>query len=360
MRRPFWHLRRRPAQVCAELDEEIRFHLEMRAAELERRGWSAAAARQEALRRFGSVEGTRDYCVEADLRKERTTLRRLHLGEAAQDVAHGIRQLRRRPGFAVTAVLTLAVGLGATTAIFSAADHVLLRPLPYRAAERVATLWETEASEGGARKEVSAGNFVDWRRRTTSFGQMALAVPTSADLTGEGPPEALQGFRVTEGWFEALGARALLGRTFTADEYRADDSQSVLVSHSLWHRRFGGDPAVVGRRIRLDGVPATVVGVLPPTLEYPEARDLWRPQAPRPDFAGDRESRYMFVVGRLRPGVTMQQAAAELRRVGAGLAAELPATNARTGAALVPLPEQVLGGPAPRCWCCWARWGWCC
>lgn len=334
-------------QIRDEVDEEIEFHLEMRAAELRRRGLSPADAKAEALRQFGNLEDTRDICFEADRRRARQMHRREVLAEMIQDAAHGLRQLRRRPAFTAAAVSTLAVGLGASTAVFSAADHVLLRPLPYEDADRVVTLWETDRARGETKKEVSPGNFLEWRERSASFEVIALAEPFGFDLTGDGPPLSVPAWLVSQGFFEALGVRPMLGRDFLPEEYLPDAEPVVLISHGLWQRRYGAEPSIVGRKVRVDFRPATVVGVLPPDLPYPGKRDIWAPKRFRGSEREDRTSSYMQVVARLRTGVSAEQAQAELNSVAAALAAEYPATNADTGISAVPLDEHILGPARP-------------
>jgi putative ABC transport system permease protein len=346
-RNPLRHLLRDAGEIRREVSAEIEFHLEMRIAELERRGLSPAAAREEALRLFGDMEKTRMVCVESDVRSERRSERREYLGEIIQDLGHGLRQLRHRPVFAATAILTLALGIGATTAIFSAADHVLLRPLPYGASDRVVTLWETDRRTGENKKQVSPGNFLEWRNRSKSFAALGLAEPSGFDLTGDGPPQALPAWRVTEGFFESLSVRPILGRAFSHEEYLANSEPVVLISHGLWQRRYGSDPSIVGRRIQLDFAPTTVAGVLPSWLEYPKPNDLWAPKRYHHGEAQDRTSSYHNAVARLLPGVTLAQAQAEMDQVASALAAEYPQTNHNRGIKVVPLEEHLLGGVRP-------------
>ncbi|HEX8694017.1 MAG TPA: ABC transporter permease [Longimicrobium sp.] len=335
-------------EIEREVDEEIAFHLQMRAEELARRGVDPAAARARARAEFGDVAAARRALAATDLRAERTRGRREWLREAWQDAAHGTRLLRRRPVFAAGAVLTLALGIGAATAIVGVADHVLLRPLPYRDPERVVTLWETDRERGDQRQEVSPGNFVEWAGRSRSFAALGLAEPSGFDLTGGGgPPETLPAWRVTEGFLPALGVRPLLGSGFRPRDFHPGAEPVVLLSHALWSRRYGSDPALVGGRIELDGRPATVLGVLPPSLEYPERRDLWAPKVFRDDEPEDRRSSYMTAVARLRPGVSVEEARADLARVAAALARDYPRTNAKTGAAVVPLEEAIFGAARP-------------
>ncbi|MGH2779887.1 MAG: ABC transporter permease, partial [Thermoleophilaceae bacterium] len=264
-----------------------------------------------------------------------------------QDLRYALRSLRKSPGFTAIAVLTLALGIGATTAIFSAVDHVLLRPLPYHEADRVVTLWETAGSMGGTRREVAPGNFLEWERRTTSFSPMGLAEPFGHDLTGQAPPVPLDAWRVTEGFFDALGVEPVVGRTFLAEEYVPDAPPVVLLSHEVWQQRYGSDPDIVGRRIEVDFTPATVVGVLPPGLEYPSEVGLWTPKTFQVSDAYDerteRAASYMQAIARLKPGVTLEQARGDMERAAAALAAEYPETNAETGVQVVPIEKQVLG-----------------
>jgi len=339
--------RRSSRQIREDVNEELHFHLEMRAKELEAEGMDPAAARAEALRRFGDLDAARRQCFESDRGRERSLVRKEYLDEMAQDLSHGVRQLRARPLFTLAAVLTLAIGIGATTAIFGAADHVLFHPLPYRDVERVMTLWESDRATSETKKEVSPGNYLEWQKRSTSFEAMGLAEPTGYDLTGDRMPEPVSAWRVSEGYFEALGVSPILGRTFQPDAYRPGGPQVILISHGFWQRRFASDPAVVGRTIEIDGQPATIVGVLPADLEYPQRKDLWAPKHFRPDELADRRSSYMSVVARLKPGRSMAAAQAELDRVTAQLAAEFPRTNATLGIHVVPLEEQVLGPVRP-------------
>ena len=334
-------------QVQADVDEELRFHLDMRREQLESKGFDPAAAHAEVLRRFGDLEATRRACVETDRGRERVAQRRRYWEEVVQDAGHGLRQLRSRPLFALAAIVTLAIGIGATTSIFGAADHVLFRPLPYRDIDRAVTLWEKERGGAEGRKQVSPGNFLDWMQRTSSFQTMGLAEPTGYDLTGDGPPEPIAAWDVSRGYFEALGVTPLLGRWFSDADHRPGGTPVVVISHGLWQRRYASDPSIVGKDIRLDGRPVTIIGVLPRDADYPEPKDLWAPKIFREHEPTDRRSSYMHAVARLKPGVSLAAARADLARVSSQLAAEHPRTNATLGVELVPLEEQVLGSVRP-------------
>ncbi|HEX7173828.1 MAG TPA: ABC transporter permease [Pyrinomonadaceae bacterium] len=267
-----------------------------------------------------------------------------------QDVRYGLRTLLKRPGFTVVAVMTLALGIGANAAIFSVVNGVLLRPLPYRDAERIMTVWQRNAQTGAEREPVSPPNFLDFRERNQSFEQLAALRPYGLDYTGAGEPETFQTWRVTEGFFEAAGAVALHGRTFLPEEYRDGVDQVVVIGHGLWQRRFGGDPGVVGQQLVLDGKPRTVVGVMPPEFHYLDKREMIAPYHIDAHELQRRAATYLNVVGRLKPGVTLEQARSDMSNVAARLAEEYPQANGGMGAAVAPLAEQMLGRVRPALW----------
>jgi len=349
LRRTFRLPWRTRAQVAHDVDDELAFHLDMRAQELAGQGVPAEAARAQAWREFGDVEGARRALCAADARWERSTRRADRLDELRQDLRYAARQLRRSPGFTTVAALTLAVGIGATTAIFSAVDGVLLRPLPYADADRVVALWQSDVAEGVERADVSPGNFLDWRDRSRATDGVAAAVPFGFDLTGaDGRPETLHAWLVTEGYFEVLGARPLLGRTFLPEEYAPQGQTAVvLLGYGLWQQRFGGDRNVVGRTLTLDRRPYVIVGVLPPDVRYPAERDLWAPTAFAEEDRRVRSGGYINVIARLQPGVTVREAAAELDAIATQLAREHPRTNEGVGVTVVPLREQVVSEVKP-------------
>jgi putative ABC transport system permease protein len=347
----------REHRLTQEMDEEIRFHLEMRERELTEGGMAAEEARAAARARFGDVEGTVAACARSDQRREAGMTKREIWSDLARDARIGLRQLRRRPVFTVVAVATLAIGIGANTAIFSAVDHVLLRPLPYLEPERVVTLWETDRTSGAQQRDVAPGNFVEWKARATTFEALGLAEPTGYSITEMRPAEAVQSWAVTEGWFEALGVRPVVGRLFTPEEYAVGRMAAVMISHEWWVARYGGDPGVVGRTIELDDAEVPIVGVLPRGLDHPIPKHLWSPKTfyvtRNPsgvityDERTDRASSYMVAVGRLRPGVSLGNAEREMEHVSAELAAAYPQTNAGVGSRLVPLREKIVGEVRP-------------
>lgn len=261
----------------------------------------------------------------------------------AKDARHAVRSFRRSPGFAAITILTLGLGIGASTTIFSAVEAVLFKPLPYEDAERVAVVFQTEVETGRRGGGASIANVADLGAGSARIAWAAAAEPWSLDLQLADRAESLRTWTVSEGFFEAIGTHALLGRTFRPEEYRAGNDRVVLMGHASWLARFGGAPDIVGRVLTLDGEPFTVVGVLPPAFRFPDRAEMWTPRAPRSEDEEGRPADFMTGVVRLAPGVTMEQAQADADRVAAALAEAHPGTNARTGLELVPLREHLLG-----------------
>ncbi|HEY9285584.1 MAG TPA: ABC transporter permease, partial [Pyrinomonadaceae bacterium] len=259
-----------------------------------------------------------------------------------QDARYGLRVLRRQPAFTAVAVVALALGVGANTAIFSVVNAVLLRPFPFREQERLVGVWER--NEHMDRVEVSPGNFADWRRHAGgTFEQLAALNFWSANLAGDGQPERLQGFQVSPALFPMLGVEPILGRTFTADEERPGSDSVVVLSHGLWQRRFAGDPGVLNRTLNVNGRPYTVVGVMPPDFQLHRRAELWSPFAPDERTLANRLPHYLIVFGRLRAGVTPEQARSAMAALAEGMARQHPDTNAGWGANVVGLREQAVG-----------------
>ena len=262
-----------------------------------------------------------------------------------QDIRFGARMLWKRPGFTAVAVLTLALGIGANTAIFSLVNAVLLKPLPFAEPERLVMLWEDATRIGFPRNTPAPANFVDWKAQTTSFEGMAAVSWVSLNLTGRGEPQKLGGHAVTADLFPLLGVRPALGRVFTDEEQKpGSDSRVVILSHGLWRDTFGGEASVVGRDLLLSGEKYTVVGVMPAGFQFldPNVR-LWVPLALSPEDWANRGGHYLTVVGRLKPGVSVGQADADLKAVMARISREYPDQAAEIGAFVLPLREQVAG-----------------
>lgn len=264
--------------------------------------------------------------------------------ELLKDLHFGVRSLLKRRGFTMVAVSTLALGIGATTAIFSVVNGLLLRPLPYRDEQRLVMLGQSNRKLGVAREGVSPANFLDWRAQARSFSAVAAAEQWGFTLTDYGEPEAMRGWVVTKGFFEILGTNALIGRTLLPEEYE-QEKPVVVISYGLWQRRFGGDQQIIGRRLTLNREPTTVVGVMPPEFDYPHPpnRELWAPRQRRPNDPQMRGGSLFRVVGRLRDGVTLEQAQQEMNGIAAHLGRQYPQTNSDVGAVVVPLREQLVG-----------------
>ncbi|HWM85975.1 MAG TPA: ABC transporter permease [Kofleriaceae bacterium] len=335
-------------EIEAGIDQEFGFHLEMRTEQLIRQGYSPQDARAEALRRFGDAASARAACVESDRRWQRAHKRRELLLGLASDALFALRRMRRRPLAFAVIILTLGVGIGATTAVFSATHHVLWGPLPIADEERAVAVWETDPDRGESVLEVATGNFTMWQRLQRSFAAMGLAVPFGFDLDAGGRPQPVTAWLVTAGFLDALGASPALGRLFAPEEFGTSAPPVVILSHGFWRDRFAADPSIVGRSIRLDGTPTRVVGVLPEGLEYPRrAADVWAPTMLGEREQNDHSSRYSQVVARLGPGVSRAAASADMDRVARLVAAEVGPSASTGGIRVQPLREHVFGPVRP-------------
>ncbi len=319
-----------------ELEEEIQSHLRMAIRDRVERGETQEQAEAAARREFGNVglvkEVTREMWGWACLR------------QLAQDFKYGLRTMRRAPGFTAVAVLTLALGIGANTAIFSVVNAVLLRPLPYRDPARLVTVLH----DGW--KPVAPANFLDWREQSRSFESIAAAQLWSLTMTGQDRPEQLSVLQTSAEIFQVLGVDAALGRTYAAGEDRSGHEHVVVLSHRLWQRRFGGAPDVVGREVTLDGEPYTVIGVMPPDFQF---APFWATHAEAwlPLNLGqrvtDRRGQSLRVFARLKDAVTREQAQAEMEAINGRLAEQHPRANEGLTVAVDPLHEKVVGNSRP-------------
>jgi putative ABC transport system permease protein len=260
-----------------------------------------------------------------------------------QDVRYAFRMLRKTPGFAAAAILTLALGIGANTAIFSLVSAVLLRPLPFPEPDRLVLLWDDASSAGGpSRTEPSPADFASWKEQSRTIADMAALVSATYNLTGSGEPQKLRGIRTTANLFTVLGMQPVLGRTLVAADDRQDANRTVVISERLWRSQFGGDTAIVGRTIDLNGLPHTVVGVVPPDFQFPDKNAaLWVPARFTPEELAERSSYILYVVGRLKPGVGLQEARAEMTTIGRRLAQEFPRSNSKTSVSVTELREHL-------------------
>src|SRR5688500_11103716 len=260
------------------------------------------------------------------------------------DIVYALRNLRKYPLFSAVAVLTLALGIGANTAIFTVVQGVILRPLPYPEPDRLMMLWTYNPRQGFDKDVGTYPNFEDWRQQSRSFERMSAYFGASMTLTGNGDPAQVRGARVTHEFFDTLGVAPGWGQGFTAAHGRAGGERVVVLSHRFWMRRFGADPAIVGRTIMLNDVSHEVLGVMPETFAYPDTAEFWVPLAPVGQFAElftSRGSYWLTIVGRLKAGITRSAAQSEMDAIASRLEA-YPA-NAGIGIRLVPVHEELVG-----------------
>jgi putative ABC transport system permease protein len=272
------------------------------------------------------------------------------IADLGQDLRYGLRMLMRSPAFTCIAVLALALGIGANTAIFSVVNAVLLQPLPFKNPEQLVIIWENATHLGFPKNTPSPANFLDWQRQSTVFSGMAAMAQKNFNLTGSGEPERLDGRRVSANLFDVLGVQPRLGRGFLPQEDKPG-TRVVLLSDGLWQRRFGADPRVIGQAVNLNGESYTVIGVMPPAIQLPgydNWRDqLWVPIAFSNEEAQQRGNHFLEVIARMKPGVTLQQARAEMDTIAAQLAKQYPQENLRIGAVVNQLREEVVGDIRP-------------
>jgi putative ABC transport system permease protein len=324
------------------LREELGQHVALQTEENVRLGMSPEEARRRALLKLGAVEAVRERYYEE---------KSLPLLECLQqDCRFALRQLRKSPGFTAVAVLTLALGIGANTAVFSVVYSALLQPLPYRDAWRLMVLKETTPRVGVV--SVSYPNFLDWRAQNHTFSEMAVLEEVGFNLSGVTEPESVSGLAVSPNFLAMMGIRPVIGRDFEAAEEKTGTAPVAILSYSLWQRRFAGDPGVLGRTIVLDGRGLTVVGVLPSNFLAPSNTDVLIPigvwitnNSQEAHERGDRGD--MTVIGRLAPGITGKQATSEMEGIAARLAQEYPTTNDRCGVALQPIRDAFVGQTRP-------------
>jgi putative ABC transport system permease protein len=323
-----------------ELDDEVRGYAELLAEEKTRAGMNPEEAHRTARIELGGIEQ-----VKEQVREVRAGA---WLDSLFQDLRYGARMLRKNPGFTAVAVLTLALGIGANTAIFSVVDAVLLRPLPYANSQQLIVLRETTQSVGP--HSPSYPDFLDWRKQSKTFGQMAAINNREFNLSGVAQPENISGYAVSPNCLSMLGVRPFLGRDFLPSEEAPGTAPVVLLSYALWQSHLGADPNAVGKSITLDGRSFTIIGLLPPNFRLPEKTDVL---APIGVWAGDvdmterGERGDMDVLGRLAPGATLTQARAEMDTIAANLRKEYPATNSGIGISMATLRDELVGDSRP-------------
>ncbi len=327
----------RRRKVEQDLDDELQFHLERKTQEYLAQGLDPAEAQYAARRDMDGLAQRKEECRDT---------RRLNLMDnLAQDLSHGVRILRKNPGFAAVVVLTLALGIGATTAMFSVANAILLRPLPYPDARQLVRVWGTNLHNGNLRAWASYPNLEDWRRRNTVFSALGASREDQWTWTGGDEPRQVDVSQVTADFFSVLGMRPAVGRAFSSQEYQSGHENVVVLSHRFWESRFGSEPGILGRTLKFEDRLYKVIGVLPKaSFPFPaQAIDVWVPlPVDSPDSS--RGSRNLSAIARLRPGVSMPQAQAEMSAIASGLEHLFPDANTGIGVRLEPLQEALVGG----------------
>jgi predicted permease len=343
---------RSSARRRADLDEELRFYFDMRTRELVEQGMSESQARSEAIREFGDVEFTKRYCLAEDAMSTREDRRTDLLSELRQDVAHTWRMVRRSPGFAIIAIVTLALGIGANTAIFSLVNGLLIRDLPYPDAGSILRIWGAHTNQLRERGQLSPLDFLDIRSRQRSFATMGAFAFGGGTYVGPNDPVPLSGIRVDANVFPALGVKAMLGRAFAIGEDSAGANPTILLGYGAWRRVFNGDSTIVGKTINLSGRTRTVIGVLPAGFFFPTVSEaeIFLPLDLSPvlkDVNRARKFHFLGAVGRLKQGVTVAAAQAELTSLTRQLEREYPEANGGITATAMVARDAVVGDTRP-------------
>jgi len=337
-----WRALFRRDELEQELADELRFHLERDAAQNIRNGMNEEDARYAALKSFGGVEQAKEEC--RDARGMR------FIENLLQDLRYGARSLRKNPGFTAVVVLTLALGIGANTALFSVVNGVLLNPLPYPQPDQLVTLHQSKPNfETGA---IPYPNFRDWQKENRTFSAMAISRAFGFNLIGIGEAERVRARLITADFFSVLGVKPALGRSFAPGEDENGADPVALISADLWRRKFGAAEDVLGRGLTLDDKSYTIVGVLPASFSLLPNVDVYVPigQWNNPALRNRGAALGIHGIGRIKPGVTIEQAQADLDRVMQDLAAAYPDTNKGNGAKIIPLKELMVGGIGPILW----------
>jgi putative ABC transport system permease protein len=326
--------------VEREMEDELRFHVRMRAAENVRRGMTEEEAERAALRSFGNWSRISEACKD------------VKGGGSVEifikDIKFGARMLRKNLGFTLVAVLTLGLGIGANTAIFSVVNAVILRPLQYPNASRIVAI--QELNEKGTRVQVTAANFLDWREQSRSFDELAAILQRTANLAVGESAERVDLSMTSANFFQVFGVQPHVGRFFLPDEEKAGHNPVAVISHALWQRQFVGDASIVGKSITLDGQAYTVVGIAPAGFQYPERTAVWIPPykdvptlSPQMDVQRARGFGFLSAVGLLKPNVTVKQAHDEMTAITARLRAQYPETNNKRFDRVVSLHTHLVG-----------------
>jgi putative ABC transport system permease protein len=321
--------------MLEDLDRDIRDHIARETEDNIARGMAPAEAHYAALRKFGNVTRVRE--------ETREVWSIVWLEQLLEDVRFGLRMLRKSPGVTAAAALTLALGIGANTFIFSQVDAMVLRPFDLPNPDRTVALWERLPSSGVDRNEPAPANFLDWKDQNHVFDHIAAQSSWAASLGGVEHPEHLQGLLVTPDYFAALQAQPMIGRAFLPEEGTPDKDHVAILSYGLWRDRFAADPSIVGKPVLLNGAGYTVAGVMGPTFNYPSGTQVWGALSFAPEERGDRGAHYLQSVAHLAPGVSLNRAQAEMSAIAARLQQQYPQTNSGRDVHVMPLIESEVG-----------------
>ncbi len=325
----------RSLRTETEFSAELESHLQMHIEDGVHAGLSQDEARRQALIKLGGMEQTKiAHREQRGLPWLETTW---------QDICFGLKMLKKNPGFTAVAILTLALGIGANTAIFSVVKAVLLAPLPYKDPSRIVAVWTANPARGGQPFPSTAADFAVWKDKSGVFEDLAPSYDDERTLTGQGAPQLLIGYAVSANYLRILGVEPQIGRLYTDQEDRPGGPKVVLLSDHLWRTTFHSDPNVAGRPITLDGNPYIVLGVMPRGFDYPASVEIWTPAAMAPAAFDDFNRIYIRILGRLKPGVTLVAAQKRLNALEAQVAAVHPDTDSGNRVVLVPLREQLDG-----------------
>jgi len=327
----------RSSELDKDLDDELLAHIDLAVQENLKRGMTAQQARTAALRDFGGVTQTRE--------SYRTQRGLPFLETLSRDLRYAFRQLSKSPGFALTSILTLAIGIGVNTAIFSMMDAIVLRPLAVPDLNRVVTVAEEHGS--GDYKQVALANYESWLQQSHSFESLAVRSYASLSLTGAGDAAHVDAEYTSANFFEVMRAQPLLGRVYLGRECVAGHDGVAVLSYGFWKKHFAADSNVLGKLVELDDRSYTVIGVMPKTAQYPSTADIFLPFAPTPQQLENRLAHDYLVIGRLKPGVTLEDARAELRVVAGRLAKAYPASNLGWSIRTEPLLDGINGDMTP-------------
>lgn len=330
------------SRIDLEIDEELQSHLEMRAEDNLAEGMTPDNARRNARLRFGNPVAVKEKVIAVDAT--------LAIESFFADIRYAVRGFLKKPGFAAMAILTLALGIGANTAIFSVVHAVLLEPLPYHDPDQLVHIWHVPPQSsfpGMTQFAVSAANFLDWQKQNDVFSGMALASGGRFESTGKGKPETIIASTVTSNFFSVLGVQPIYGRVFLPEEDQPGHNKEIILSYKLWQSRFGSDAKAVNRTITLDGAPYIIVGVMGPKMNKPDFAQAWVPLGLTAEQAAVRGEHHYFSIARLKPGVTIAKAQAEMNAISHRLELAYPADDKGWGATVISMRDELVGDVRP-------------